>query len=199
MSQPLKIGVTGGIGSGKSLVCRIFSKLGVPVYYADDRAKWLMANDADLKSKIIAAFGSKSYNPDSTLNRSYLSKKAFNDPEQLKKLNNIVHPAVGQDFKNFSEANQDKKYIIKEAALIFESGAYKNLDFTINIYASERARVERVLKRDPQRDSNEIKAIIDKQLKDEERSQLSDFEIKNDGEHLIIPQVLDLHHKFLSL
>lgn len=199
MNRPLKIGVTGGIGSGKTLICQIFSKLGIPVFNADDRAKWLMLNNIGLKKRIIKTFGSESFLPDSTLNREFLAQKLFNNPEQLGKLNAMVHPAVGKDFEKFVAENNDKAYVIKEAALIFESGSHKNLDYTINVFAPEELRIGRVLKRDPQRDEDQVKAITNRQLKDDERAQLADFEINNDGEHLIILQVLDLHQKFMSL
>ena len=194
----LKVGVTGGIGSGKSLVCKIFAALGVPIYYADDRAKWLMVNNPTLKKQIQSAFGEESYLPDLALNRGYLAQKIFNNPEQLHKLNTLVHPAVGKDFDEFINLNKEKPYLIKEAALIFESGAYKNLDYVINVYAPEEERITRVLKRDIQRDKEQVRAIINKQLRDEERAKLADFEIKNHDKHLVSPQVLHLHKKFLT-
>lgn len=192
------IGVTGGIGSGKSLVCSIFSVLGVPIYNADDRAKWLMGSNIDLRNKIKNFFGEESYFNDESLNREYLAKAVFSNPEQLKKLNDVVHPAVAVDFSQWVLENQEAPYLIKEAALIFESGADKTLDFVINIAAPEQVRIQRVLKRDHKRGEEQIKAIIEKQLPDETRAKMADFQIVNDDSQLVIPQVLNLHKKFTA-
>lgn len=187
------VGVTGGIGSGKSLICKIFNCLGAPVYNADHRAKWLMNNDNALKKNIKAEFGSGSFTPDGLLDRSYLAKKVFNNEEQLQKLNSLVHPAVGKDFTDWARDHSTAKYLIKEAALIFESGSDKGLDYVITISAPERLRINRVLKRDPFRDQKQVEDIMDRQMKDEERKKLADFEVINDNEHMLIPQVLKLH------
>ena len=197
-SHPLLVGITGGIGSGKSLVSKIFSCLGAPVYDADNRAKWLMNNDDDLKKKIILKFGDKSFTAEGTLNREYLANTVFKDEGKLKQLNALVHPAVGEDFKKWATENRSSPYLIKEAALIFESGSYKILDVVVTITAPADIRIERILSRDPFRSREQVEHIMQRQLSDEERKELADYELINDNEHLIIPQVLKLHQKFIG-
>lgn len=193
-SRPLWVGITGGIGSGKSTVCRFFQLLGIPVYAADDRAKWLMGHDSELKSQISEAFGSESFLPDGTVNRAYLAEKVFSDPEKVKKINSLVHPAVGRDFKCWAE-KQTAPYLIKEAALLFESGSAKELDVVINVSSPLKIRVARVLMRDPHRDEAQVNHIINQQMPDEEKNELADFVIKNSENKLIIPQILEIHKK----
>ncbi|MEO9965077.1 MAG: dephospho-CoA kinase [Reichenbachiella sp.] len=190
------VGITGGIGSGKTTVCEIFKILGIPVYQADDRAKFLMQNDPNLVSQITAAFGAESY-IESQLNRPYLAKMVFSDPNQTAKINALVHPAVSKDFQSWVSV-QRAPYVIKEAALMIESGSYKQLDKLITVTASMAIRIQRIQKRDPQRSMSEIKAIIDKQVSEEKRMELSDLVVNNDGQSLLIPQVLELHEKMLS-
>lgn len=195
-SKPFQVGITGGIGSGKSLVCKIFSSLGVPIYDADTRAKWLMDNDSIIKQKVKESFGENSYDSKG-LNRAYLAKTVFVDQEKLSVLNQIVHPAVGQDYREWVQ-KQEADVVIKEAALMFESDAYKTLDKIINVSAPAELRIKRVLKRDSQRGRDQIEAIIAKQLPEEERISRSDYVIYNDGNQLVIPQVLKLHQHFLK-
>ena len=190
--RPLWIGITGGIGSGKSTVCRIFQLLGIPVYASDDRAKWLMAHDPSLKSGICSAFGNDSYLADGAVNRAYLAEKVFSDPEKVKQINALVHPAVGRDFKTWAE-NQHSPYLLKEAALLFETGANKELDKVINVSSPLKIRVARTLMRDPHRDEAQINHIIDQQMPDEEKNELADFVVKNTDTKLLIPQVLAIH------
>lgn len=191
------VGVTGGIGSGKSTVCRVFSILGIPVYAADDRAKWLMANDPNLKKEISAQFGEKSFLEDGSLNRAFLAEEVFSDPEKVKKINALVHPAVGEDFKNWTKG-QSAPYLIKEAALLFESGSYKELDYIINVSSPLKIRVARVLLRDPHRSENQVNHIIDQQMPDEQKNELADYVIKNNDSKLILPQVLEIHQKLCA-
>ncbi|MTI20082.1 dephospho-CoA kinase [Fulvivirga sp. RKSG066] len=195
MNKPLQIGITGGIGSGKSFVCSIFKKLGIPIYDADSRAKWLMANDENVKSQVIAAFGAKSYD-ENGLNRQYLAAEVFNSSDRIKQLNAIVHPAVGSDYKNWVEANYNQPYLIKEAALMFESGSYRHLDAVIYVHAPSKLRKERVLKRDPQRTPSEIDAIIGKQLSEQELTERSDYIIYNDETKMLLPQIINLNEQF---
>lgn len=197
-TKPLEIGVTGGIGSGKSLVCKIFSLLGVPVYNADNRARWLTNNDQNIKQSLIAEFGSQAYN-ESGLNRDYMAGKVFNDPEQLSILNGIVHPAVGKDYDQWVNEHHEHAYVIKEAALIFEAGSYKRLDKVINVSAPEELRIARVLQRDPFRTEKEVKSIIEKQMAESERQQRADYNVYNDEKQMLIPQILNLHKEILSL
>lgn len=198
MNSTLQVGVTGGIGSGKSLVCKIFSTLGIPVYNADKRARWLMNHDKTLQNQVRSAFGTNSYGPDGTIDRNYLAEKVFKDPIELNKLNALVHPAVGKDYNAWTAEKEEYSYLIKEAALMFESGSHQALDFVINVSAPEEVRIQRVLDRDAFRTRREIEAIIDKQLPGEERIKRADFVIKNDDHDMVLPQVLQLHQRFLE-
>lgn len=192
MNKPLLVGLTGGIGSGKTTVSRIFISLGVPVYYADDRGKWLMSHDEQLKAAVMETFGAESYNEKGELNREYLAQRVFSDDEELQKLNGLVHPAVGRDFKAWVNQHSNEPYLIKEAALIFEGGSYKELDKVINVSATRETRIHRVLLRDLQRSREQVLAIMEKQLSENERKRRSDYLIDNNGEKLLIPQVLDV-------
>lgn len=196
-STPLEIGVTGGIGSGKSLVCKIFSKLGIPVYDADSRAKWLTNNLPKIRQKVTEKFGEQAYN-EKGLDRNYIAGLVFNDPEKLQALNAIIHPEVGKDYDHWVKENNAAPYVIKEAALMFESGSHKRMNKVINISAPEQLRIQRVLKRDPFRSEKEILSIIGKQMPEAERQERSDFIIYNDEKQLLIPQVLDIHRKILQ-
>ncbi len=195
-SRPLLVGITGGIGSGKSTVCKLFSLLGVPVYTADDRAKWLMNHDSPLKEKILAAFGSESYLSNGELNRAYLAASVFSNPEKVAALNALVHPAVRKDFMDWV-SQKTAPYLIKEAALLFETGAAKELDCVINVSSPLRVRMARVLLRDPQRTEEQVNQIIDQQLPDEEKNERADFSIKNTDNKLLLPQVITLHEQLL--
>ena len=167
MKNKLQIGITGGIGSGKSLICKIFARLSVPIYDADTRAKWLTNNDPEIKEAVINEFGNESFN-ESGLNREFISGIVFKNKERLEVLNAIIHPAVGRDYSNWV-AQQTSDYVIKEAALMFESGSYKALDKIITVSAPENIRLQRVLKRDSFRSADQVKSIIDKQLSEKER------------------------------
>ncbi len=197
INRPIKVGITGGIGSGKSTVAQIFSILGIPVYYADDRAKWLMNHHTKLKNQLIESFGEESFLQTGELNRAYLAKTVFSDPEKVKKINQLVHPIVGEDFNSWT-ANQSTKYVLKEAALIFESGGDKLLDYVINVSAPLRIRISRVLMRDPNRSEEQINQIINQQLPDEVKNEQANFVIKNVDNKLLIPQVLKIHEKLLE-
>jgi dephospho-CoA kinase len=197
-SKPLWVGVTGGIGSGKSTVCQVFSILGIPVYSADNRAKWLMSNDPKLKSEISSLFGAESFLPDGSLNRSFLAEEVFSDAEKVKKINALVHPAVGKDFLDWANA-QTSPYLIKEAALLFESGSSKELDIIINVSSPLKIRMARILMRDPHRSEDQVNHIIDQQMPDEEKNELADFVVKNNDNKLIIPQLLEIHKRILAI
>lgn len=191
----LKLGITGGIGSGKSTVCEIFKSLGIPVYSADDRAKTLMTEDEELILSVKALFGEEAYLSDGSLNRSYIASIVFNDAEKLESLNALVHPAVFRDFARWS-AEQNSPYVIKEAALMFESGSFRDLDYVATVSAPQKLRVERSMKRD-NTSAEAIKARMKKQWSEKQRLEAADFVLKNDGEHPLIPQVLELHQKML--
>ncbi|MFD2785673.1 dephospho-CoA kinase [Hymenobacter rubripertinctus] len=190
----LKIGITGGIGSGKSIVGRLFQVLGVPVYDSDARAKWVMSHDPALREDLLAAFGPETFDAAGQLNRSYLARVAFPDPAQLARLNALVHPRVGEDFAVWAAARAAEgcPYILKEAALLYESGAYRQLDQVITVFAPQAIRQARVLRRDPHRTAADILTIIGKQLSEEEKLARADYVVHNDDEHLLIPQVLAL-------
>jgi len=196
MKRPLQIGVTGGIGSGKSLVCKIFSSLGVPVYDADSRAKSIMTTDGILVEQIKKEFGDLSYNENGELNREYISRLVFQDEEKRKKLNELVHPRVALDTENWIKAQGEVPFLVKEAALLIESGGYKTLDKLILVIAPEELRINRVMLRDPQRSYDDIKKIILAQMPEDEKMKLADVIIHNDETELIVPQILSLHQQF---
>ncbi|MBX2965170.1 MAG: dephospho-CoA kinase [Cyclobacteriaceae bacterium] len=196
MNRPLQVGITGGIGSGKSLVCRIFQCLGISIYDADSRAKSLMTTDGILIAQIRKEFGDLSYNEDGSVNRKYLSEVVFNKSDQLEKLNSLVHPRVGEDYKQWLKLNAQAPYVVKEAALLIEAGTYRAMDYLIVVQAPEALRVQRVLKRDTHRTTQDVLAIIRNQLQDEERLRFATDVIVNDETRLLIPQVLMLHEKF---
>ena len=191
------VGITGGIGSGKSTVCQLFSLLGIPVYTADNRAKWLMAQDAELQNQISSTFGTESYLANGELNRAFLAETVFPNPEKITELNALVHPVVRKDFEQWI-TQQSAPYLIKEAALLFETGAAKELDYVINVSSPLRVRMARILLRDPHRSEEQVNQIINQQLPDEEKNALADFCIKNTDNKLLIPQVLEVHAQLLS-
>ncbi len=197
--KTLLIGITGGIGTGKSTICKIFGVLGIPVYEADTRARWLMNHQPELIEKIKSNFGNESYNSSNELDRAYLASKVFNDGDKVKILNSLVHPAVGMDFLNWAKEQKDAPYILNEAALTFESGNYKNLDKVMMVSAPKELKIKRVLQRDPQRGEKEIESIIEKQMPDEEKILKADYVIYNDEKQLLIPQVLAIHQALLGL
>lgn len=192
----LKIGVTGGIGAGKSVVCRIFASLGVPVYDADSRARQLLISDAELIRQVKGHFGEKAYTSEGALNRAYLAEEVFADGEKLALLNSLVHPRVGLDFEKWMQQQGQVPYVVKEAALIFESGSHKGLDAVINVSAPEELRIRRTIIRDEHRSRKQVEEIMQKQLSEEERQRRADHKIVNDDKTLIIPQVLRLHKTF---
>lgn len=199
MKTPLEIGITGGIGSGKSLVCRIFQQLGTPVYDADSHAKELMTTDGILVSQIKKEFGDLSYHSDGILNRSYLAEHVFFNEEKLAKLNAMVHPRVAVDYTKWVSRQSVKKYVIKEAALLFEAGSDKMLDKIIVVSAPEAIRQERVMKRDAHRTVEQFKGIVEKQMTEDEKLKRADYIIVNDDTTLVIPQVLKLHDEFMQV
>lgn len=192
----LKIGITGGIGAGKSTVCKVFAALGIPVYDADSRAKLLLVEDSQLREEIKRYFGAQAYLEDGSLNRPWLASQVFDKPEQLKILNELVHPRVGLDFERWY-AQQQAPYILKEAALLFESGAYKALDAVITVTAPEALRLRRTLMRDTARSRSQVEDIMRRQLPEEERVSRAQFRLVNDEHSLVLPQVLRLHRQLL--
>jgi dephospho-CoA kinase len=198
MNKPFIVGVTGGIGSGKSTVCRIFEKLGLPVYYADDRGKILLVEDLELRAKVMDFFGQESYLSTGELNRTFLADRVFKVESELHKLNSLVHPAVALDFQRWVD-NSKSKIVVKEAALLIENQSYKSLNFLISVLAPEKLRIERVLMRDTHRNKKQILDIISKQVDDELRKSSSNMVINNDGKSLLMPQVLKAFNKIQEL
>ena len=191
----LKVGITGGIGSGKSSIAKVFEVLGIPVYYADDAAKKLMNEDAALKEKLIAIFGKEIYQ-DGILNRSHLSGLVFNNPDKLAQLNSIVHPATIADAESWMQ-QQHSPYAIKEAAILFESGANKYVDKVIGVYAPIQLRISRVMQRDNSTEEA-VTARMNKQMEEEKKMKLCDYVIANDEQELVIPQVLKIHELLMK-
>lgn len=192
----LKIGLTGGIGSGKSTVARIFAILGIPVYHADLEAKRLMQEDPELKRAIISHFSEKAY-PNDVLDRAFLSKAVFQNRQKLELLNSLVHPITIRDGREWMN-RQTAPYVIKEAALIFESGSQGEFDLIIGVFAPVSLRVLRTMKRD-HTDRMEVLKRMDNQVDDEIKMKLCDHTLLNDEQHPVIPQVISLHEKLLLL
>ncbi len=192
----LKAGLTGGIGSGKSTVARIFKLLGIPVYDADTAAKAIMNEDKALKASIIRHFGKDAY-PGSALNRAYLASVVFKDEKKLALLNALVHPAVIHAAGQWMQ-QQNAPYVVKEAALIFESGSQEALDLVIGVYAPRPLRIQRTMERDNISREAVLKRMST-QVNEELKMKLCDFVLYNDEQKLLIPQVIDLHEQLLLL
>jgi dephospho-CoA kinase len=187
----LKIGITGGIGSGKSTVCKVFEVLGIPVYYADAEAKKILETE-EVKKELQKLFGSSILNANGEVNRKSVGNLVFNDPQKLAALNSIVHPAVGKHFEKWVSEQQQVPYVIKEAAILFESDAYKQVDKVITINAPLELRIERTMKRDLI-SREEVLARMKNQWTDEERAAKADIVLENAEKELLIPQILDTH------
>ncbi len=187
------IGITGGIGSGKSTVARIFGLLGIPVYSADDAAKEIMVKDPLLIQQIRETFGQEAYFPDGALNRRFLSDIVFSDKTRLEQLNTLVHPATIRDSEAWA-ARQQAPYVIKEAALMFETISFHYVDKVIGVYAPQALRIRRVMERDGV-DRNAVLARMHKQLDEQIKMKLADYIIYNDEQQMVIPQVLALHRQ----
>jgi dephospho-CoA kinase len=185
----LKVGITGGIGSGKSTVCAFFEVLGIPVFYADDAAKQAMDDDIQLRARISELFGAGIY-INGKLDRPALSKAVFGQPEKLTALNALVHPAAIAAAERWME-QQRCAYVIKEAAIFFESGSNKSMDIMIGVSAPEELRIKRATIRGLSREN--VLARISRQMNEEEKMKRCDYVILNDDRHALIPQVLHLH------
>lgn len=194
--KSLKVGITGGIGSGKSYISKVFKTLGVPFYDADKEAKALMNTSAIIRQGLIEAFGTSVYHDDGLLNRQWLANKVFNNEEQLALLNSIVHPAVIQHAVDWGKA-QRTCYSLKEAALLFESGSYKTLDYTILVTAPQDIRIRRVMLRD-NTSREEVISRINKQMPDGDKMELADFIIVNDEKTSLLTQIYNIHLHLIS-
>ena len=185
------LGLTGGIGSGKSTVAGIFETLGVPVYNSDERARELYFNK-EIKKQVEELLGEEAYAGATSLNKKHISRKIFSDKDLLESLNAIIHPAVGKDFLSFKKKHADKKYIVKESALLIEAKLLRTIDKLVVVTASDAVRKERVKKRDGL-SAAEVEKIIARQLPDSEKMKQADWVIENNETELLIPQVLKIH------
>lgn len=190
------VGLTGGIGSGKTTIANFFKELGVPVYIADVKAKRLMTANTKLRQKITALFGKETYR-DGELNREYLAGLVFNNPEKLEALNNLVHPAVAEDFRRWV-STQQAPYVIKESALLFETGDYKNCDVTILVKAPLEERIKRVMQRDDV-SKESVMGRISHQWPDEKKQLLSDYTIENTDISLTKKTVVNINVNLLNI
>ena len=187
--KPKLVGITGGIGAGKSTVSKICKHLGFKVYNSDDRAKEIVSEDSNIKKRIISLFGNNVYK-NGVLDRKFLSDKIFNDKSSLQNINSIIHPAVKKDFNNWVINNSNEKILFKESALLFESGAYKELDKIILIVSDKNLRISRVLNRDKLRKKKEIESIIDKQINEVDAIKYADLVINNNHKKMLLPSVI---------
>jgi dephospho-CoA kinase len=188
----IKIGITGGIGSGKTTVCKVFELLGVPVYYADIEAKQILDSNLEVKKNIINTFGNSVLNDEDKIDKKKLASLVFNNKENLEKLNSIVHPPVREHFENWLQQHSTQKYILKEAAILFESGSYKLVDKIIAVVAPLELKISRTIQRDKVTQA-EVQLRISNQLNDDEKIKRSQFVIHNDEQQLLIPQILNIH------
>jgi dephospho-CoA kinase len=191
-----KVGVTGGIGSGKSTVCRLFKALGIPVYEADERAKWLTNHDPILRADITRLLGPMAYDALGQYNRAFVAAQVFANPDLLAQLNALIHPRVQADTLRWATAYTHLPYVVKEAALMNAAGQGNDLDAVVVVMAPLDLRIRRIRHRDPQRTDAEIRAIISRQISDEARRELADELLVNDETQLLIPQVLRLDAAF---
>lgn len=191
-----RVGVTGGIGSGKTMVCSMLQKLGAAIYHADDKARSLMNSDAGLKSGIVALFGEEAYR-DECLDRAYLADLVFGNSELLTQLNKLVHPVVRQDFDRWAQKQTESLYVVEEAAILFESGASQEMDLSVLVSAPEEVRINRVMERDGV-SREKVISRMKHQLDEAEKMKLAGHLIYNDGEKMLLPQVVELHNKVLN-
>lgn len=195
MELPLLIGVTGGIGSGKSMVCRLFECLDIPVYYADSRAKWLTNHDPEIRERVTQLLGPDAYDREGRYDTRFVASRVFGNELLLKQLNAIIHPVVLRDTKEWLVANAGLPYVAKEAAIMGKAGQANSVDYVVMVDAPVELRIQRILQRD-KRSEAEIRAIIERQISDESRRGISDFIVQNDNDSELIPQVLRLHEIF---
>ncbi|MDQ8005159.1 MAG: dephospho-CoA kinase [Pedobacter sp.] len=195
----LKIGITGGIGSGKTTICKVFETLGIPIFYADTVAKQIMTTDQILMDGVRATFGEESYLEGNILNNKHIANIVFNNEKELIKLNALVHPAVFRAFDEWdAKLPKHLPYSIKEAALLFESGSYEMCDKNILVTSPHALKIERVTKRDKVSEE-QVLARMGKQFTDKQKLKLADYLIENNESKSIILQVLDLHQQFLIM
>tara|TARA_B100000927_G_scaffold67895_1_gene53581 strand:+ start:4971 stop:5564 length:594 start_codon:yes stop_codon:yes gene_type:complete len=188
--KPRLIGITGGMGSGKSTVSKILRHLNYKVYNSDIRGKELIGEVRSIRDQLESIFGDEIFN-NNKLDAKALSRKVFKDDSSLKKINSIIHPEVEKDFNSWVASNPNDKYLFKESALLFETGAFRHLDKTILISADKDLRINRVLERDVDRSKKEIENIISKQIDEDESSKLADVILYNNQDDLLLPRVIE--------
>ena len=188
----LKIGLTGGIGAGKTIVTKIFHQLGVPIFYADEEAKRLMEVIPQIAQEVMNLLGSQAYN-NGKLNRAFIAERIFKEDALREQINDLVHPHVMQSYVNWLASLDGTPYCIKEAAILIETGSHQQLDKIISVTAPIELRIKRTMKRDPSKTPAMIRDIMEKQLSDKERIAMSDYVIKNDDSKLVISQVVEIH------
>ena len=191
-----KIGVTGGIGSGKTLICRIFMHLGIPVFKADEMSKFLLDNNRELRNELIRAFGNQIYK-DSKIDRQHFASVIFSNKSKLDLANRIIHPFVGRFFREWVVEQKEVPYVIEEAAILFESGAYKMMDKVVMVSAPVDLRIQRVMERDGM-DREAIEARMRFQADEEEKVKRADYVIVNDGNEMVLPQLLRIHNELIQ-
>ncbi len=192
----MKVGLTGGIGSGKTLVCSVLEKLGVAVYYADSEARRLMNNDPELVLQISGLFGNKAYEG-GILNREFLAQRVFKDKVLLTRLNELVHPAVRKDFSRWANEQKPAFYVVEEAAILFESGSDRNMDLTVGVFSEKELRVQRVMQRDGIT-REQVRMRMNSQMNEKEKMERADMVIYNDGKLMILPQIINMHNAILK-
>jgi dephospho-CoA kinase len=189
------IGITGGIGSGKSIVCKVFELLGTPVYYADLRANWLTNTDLQLRKEIKELFGRKAYDENGQYNRKWIANQVFENPQLLQLLNILIHPKVFEDTQKWLRQHQSQPYVLREAAISNEAGKGTDLDKIIVVSCPLEIKIKRILQRDPQRSIDQIHSIMARQKSEDAYLSIADYQIINDDKELILPQILSLHQK----
>jgi dephospho-CoA kinase len=192
-----RIGITGGIGCGKSIVCKVFEIMGVPVFYADDEAKKLYYTD-EVKKELIEKYGDEIYLSAQQLNKEKLAAIIFNNPDELKFVNSLIHPLVAKVYAQWCDKHKHIAYTLKEAAILFESGAYKEMDKVIVVSAPKEIRIKRIMKRD-NINSHQIEERMKNQWTEAERIAKADFVIVNDDKQFVIPQITGVHNKMINL
>ena len=190
----IKVGITGGIGSGKTTICNFFRILNIPVFEADIEAKRILDNSQVVREKIKAIFGDDIYLPNQTIDRKKLAQLIFNSPPLLKEINSIIHPEVRKYFDEWCDI-QNSSYIVYEAAILFESGFYKMMDFTILVISPEKERIERVIARE-NTTKEDVKSRISKQWNDDKKMKLADYILINNNKELLVPKLIELDKKF---
>jgi len=195
-TSKIVVGITGGIGSGKTFICQILESMSYPVFYSDKEAKSILINDLEVRKQIIDLFGNNSYLKDNTLNREFLASKIFNDKEFLAKMNAIVHPAVRKHFNKWV-MQQESNIVFNEAAIIFEIGNAKHYDSVILVKTSKETKIKRIQKRD-ESSLKDIEKRMNNQWSDERKSELADFSIDNNENVMLLPQINDVLNRLIE-